>query len=292
MGIVLRQVALIALITQPPELARVVAVIEEELREGLDAPKGVAGGRKRTCRCCRGGRSPGHARRGPHRSQSQSPACRDRSSRSPGSGRETSFRSRRPYLATAPLANPPAPNCNRAAMMAAMRRCLVVIVPSLRSSYSPNVANSKTSLRIFLAFSEQLFQKIVIWVWTRKKSLRPADAPTDRSSAGASLGFIRAAGRSAADQRLQMFGIAGALHRDLATAALDLAEIVWPSARRRPRRCSLPGDAAWWCRGSARSTAFAPAARRARSAPASPSSVPRSRRADRPAPGSPCAPPA
>src|ERR1700730_1932698 len=48
MGIVLRQVALIALITQSPELARVVAVIEEELREGLDAPEGVAGGRKRT----------------------------------------------------------------------------------------------------------------------------------------------------------------------------------------------------------------------------------------------------
>src|ERR1700720_5003358 len=48
MGIVLRQVALIALITQPPELARMVAVIEEELGEGLDAPKGVAGGRERT----------------------------------------------------------------------------------------------------------------------------------------------------------------------------------------------------------------------------------------------------
>src|SRR6202011_5414323 len=48
MGIVLQQVALIALITQSPELARVVAVIEEELREGLDAPEGVAGGRKRT----------------------------------------------------------------------------------------------------------------------------------------------------------------------------------------------------------------------------------------------------
>src|ERR1700757_2658139 len=47
MGIVLRQVALIALITQPPEFARVVAVIEKELREGLDAPKGVAGGRER-----------------------------------------------------------------------------------------------------------------------------------------------------------------------------------------------------------------------------------------------------
>src|SRR5580692_5283886 len=48
MGIVLRQVALIALITEPPELARVVAVVEEELREGLDAPKGVAGGRERS----------------------------------------------------------------------------------------------------------------------------------------------------------------------------------------------------------------------------------------------------
>src|ERR1700757_2778355 len=48
MGVVLRQVALIALITEPPELARVVAVIEEELREGLDAPEGVAGGRERT----------------------------------------------------------------------------------------------------------------------------------------------------------------------------------------------------------------------------------------------------
>jgi hypothetical protein len=48
MGIVLHQVALIALITQPPELAQVVAVIEEELREGLDAPKGVAGGRERS----------------------------------------------------------------------------------------------------------------------------------------------------------------------------------------------------------------------------------------------------
>src|SRR6266436_4860460 len=47
MGIVPHQVALIALITQPPEFAQVVAVIEEELREGLDAPKGVAGGRKR-----------------------------------------------------------------------------------------------------------------------------------------------------------------------------------------------------------------------------------------------------
>src|SRR5260221_6424072 len=48
MGIVLHQVALIALITQPPELAQVVAVIEEELREGLDAPKGVAGSRERS----------------------------------------------------------------------------------------------------------------------------------------------------------------------------------------------------------------------------------------------------
>src|SRR5260370_8707744 len=48
MGIGVDQVALIALITQPPELARVVAVIEEELREGLDAPKGVAGGRERS----------------------------------------------------------------------------------------------------------------------------------------------------------------------------------------------------------------------------------------------------
>src|ERR1700692_1104096 len=47
MGIVLHQIALIALITQPPELARAVAVIEEELREGLDAAKGVAGGRER-----------------------------------------------------------------------------------------------------------------------------------------------------------------------------------------------------------------------------------------------------
>src|SRR6476620_9983441 len=47
MGIVLRQVALIALITQSPELAHVIAVIEEELREGLDAPEGIAGGRKR-----------------------------------------------------------------------------------------------------------------------------------------------------------------------------------------------------------------------------------------------------
>src|SRR5258708_22212507 len=47
MGIVLRQIALIALITQPPELARVVAVIEEEWREGVDAGKGVAGGRER-----------------------------------------------------------------------------------------------------------------------------------------------------------------------------------------------------------------------------------------------------
>src|ERR1700675_4982579 len=48
MGTVLHQVALIALITQPPELAQVVAVIEEELREGLDAPKGVAGSRERS----------------------------------------------------------------------------------------------------------------------------------------------------------------------------------------------------------------------------------------------------
>src|ERR1700736_321417 len=48
MGIVLHQIALSALITQPPELAQVVAVSEEELREGLDAPKGVAGGRERS----------------------------------------------------------------------------------------------------------------------------------------------------------------------------------------------------------------------------------------------------
>src|SRR6202008_2472991 len=48
MGVVLRQVTLIALITEPPDLARVLAVIEEELREGLDAPKGVPGGRERT----------------------------------------------------------------------------------------------------------------------------------------------------------------------------------------------------------------------------------------------------
>src|SRR6516165_1246630 len=47
MGIVLQQVALIALIAEPPELARTVAVIEEELREGLDAPEGIAGGRER-----------------------------------------------------------------------------------------------------------------------------------------------------------------------------------------------------------------------------------------------------
>src|SRR5215471_10274984 len=46
MGIVLGQVALVALITQPPEFARVIAVIEEELCEGLDAPKGVACGRE------------------------------------------------------------------------------------------------------------------------------------------------------------------------------------------------------------------------------------------------------
>src|SRR6266700_1578259 len=48
MGIVLRQIALIALITEPPELARAVAVIEEELREGLDTPEGIAGGRERS----------------------------------------------------------------------------------------------------------------------------------------------------------------------------------------------------------------------------------------------------
>src|ERR1700694_1811012 len=48
MGIVLHQIALIALITQPPEFAHVVAVIEEELREGLDAPKRVTGGRERS----------------------------------------------------------------------------------------------------------------------------------------------------------------------------------------------------------------------------------------------------
>src|SRR5215813_2408212 len=47
MGVVLQQVALIALITESPELARAVAVIEEELREGLDASKGIAGGRER-----------------------------------------------------------------------------------------------------------------------------------------------------------------------------------------------------------------------------------------------------
>src|ERR1700741_3790185 len=47
MGIVLQQIALIALIAQSPEFARAVAVIEEELREGLDATKGVAGGRER-----------------------------------------------------------------------------------------------------------------------------------------------------------------------------------------------------------------------------------------------------
>src|SRR6266702_8449962 len=47
MGVVLRQIALIALITQSPELTRMVAVIEEELREGLHAPERVAGGRER-----------------------------------------------------------------------------------------------------------------------------------------------------------------------------------------------------------------------------------------------------
>src|SRR5581483_6384604 len=47
MGVVLRQVALIALITEAPELARMVAVIEEELRKGLDAAKGIAAGRER-----------------------------------------------------------------------------------------------------------------------------------------------------------------------------------------------------------------------------------------------------
>src|SRR5262249_25123542 len=35
-------------ITQPPELARAIAVIDEELREGLHAPQGVAGGRERS----------------------------------------------------------------------------------------------------------------------------------------------------------------------------------------------------------------------------------------------------
>src|ERR1700757_1155667 len=47
MGIVRDQVALIALITEPPEFARAVAVIEEELREGLDTPERIAGGRER-----------------------------------------------------------------------------------------------------------------------------------------------------------------------------------------------------------------------------------------------------
>ncbi len=53
------------------------------------------------------------------------------------------------------------------------------------------------------------------------------------------------------------------------------------SVRRRPLRCSLPGGAVSWCRGSARSTAFEQAARRARSEPALPASGLRARRADR-----------
>ena len=92
MGIVLRQVALIALITQPPEFARVVTVIEEELCEGLDTPKGVAGGRERRVVI---------AVEEDHRDVLDAAAiepkpisvCRDRSSGSPGSGRERSYRS-------------------------------------------------------------------------------------------------------------------------------------------------------------------------------------------------------
>ena len=64
-------------------------------------------------------------------------------------------------------------------------------------------------------------------------------------------------------------GIAVALHRDLGEGGFDLARDRRASARRPRRRCFPPGGAAWWCRGSARSRASAPAARPARSAPAS-----------------------
>ena len=86
----------------------------------------------------------------------------------------------------------------------------------------------------------------------------------------------RAAQPSAVDQLLRCRRIPRPLHRDLGGGAPRSRGGRRPSARRRPRRGSPPGGAASSSPGSARSTASAPAARRARSAPASPASAPRS----------------
>ena len=75
--------------------------------------------------------------------------------------------------------------------------------------------------------------------------------------------------RSEADGLQKLFWIALTLDRDRSGGALDLGEIAFRQHDVGSRRCSPRGDEAWWCRGSARSTASAPAARQARSAPAS-----------------------
>ena len=62
-------------------------------------------------------------------------------------------------------------------------------------------------------------------------------------------------------------GVALALHRDRRDRALDIAQIVRRQLDGGRADVLLAGDGAWWCRGSARSRASAPAARRARPAP-------------------------
>src|SRR6516165_11466848 len=62
------------------------------------------------------------------------------------------------------------------------------------------------------------------------------------------------------------------------------------SGRWLPRRCSPPHVPAWWYLGSEQSTAFGPAAMRARPARVSPSSVSRWRSAGQPGPDCPSGP--
>ena len=91
--LICREVALIALVAETPQLRRPIAVVAGSTRRSR-AGRRTAGCscRIRACRCCRAGRSPACARRAPRRSRSRSAASPTMHRGSPESQQERSSR--------------------------------------------------------------------------------------------------------------------------------------------------------------------------------------------------------
>ena len=133
--------------------------------------------------------------------------------------------------------------------------------------------------------TEQNFDLHIVFGWHRAAGLWWMPSAMSRWQRNMllpySLTFL-----SAANQFLQLFRVASALHRDLCGCGPQFAEFVGRKCDVSGCRCFLRADAAWSCPGLEQSTAFAPAARRARSEPASLSSVVRICQPDQPPPDS------